>query len=356
MRYYKYSHLENGEEIDYDTMRKKCKEISNNTCHYMPRNIRVLKLFFSELLFLSNNARDGDTILYIGAAPGIHLLKLTDMFPKCKFDLWDPLQIDDGLKQKKNVVFHNAKFTEEDAKNYIEIANECLLITDIRDISIYATYVKTLESIPVVDSILTNDMQTQLRWCKIIRPRKAFLEFTLPYTDKTVPYLSGNIYLQPFGALGTETKLSTSNYHAMVIYDSKTYNHRMHFHNLDIRCRPYISPAWYQITEKYGLCDIWDVVYSLYICELYIRNILEIQDNTQERAAKMFVRMITFFAKTVDDYRFSLITMKNTDKDEWADSLKKKAEHAYEEIMKNQNKHTENKSNTDGADSILDTL
>ena len=80
---YKYSQL--TDRITYrDALQKGC--ISEK----IKIHLGQLKLLISEIMFLTKKAKDGDRVLYVGAAEGYHTAKLADMFPTLTFDLWDP--------------------------------------------------------------------------------------------------------------------------------------------------------------------------------------------------------------------------------------------------------------------------
>lgn len=289
---YKYSQIK--DEIEYDESRRKCIDMScKDTCIAGIRKLGQLKLFMSELLFLAKNAKDSDTILYIGAAPGYHINLLVKMFPKCKFELWDPFQSE--VKPGENVKIHQSKFNEELAKQYTQQGTDILFLCDIRDITIRQK--KDYDDTKHTDTIVDTDMLLQMKWCQIIRPRKAYLKFRLPYESKVVRYLSGTIYMQPYSPLSTEARLSTSNYDKLVYYDSGEYGRKMAYHNLENRCRFVTSPPWYRLIDKYNLCASWDTAYSLYITRVYVMRIQGYVTDTHNRAMKLFRQIIKFHAK-----------------------------------------------------------
>lgn len=289
---YKYSQIK--DEIEYDEFRRKCKDAwCDNTCVAKNRHLGQLKLFMSELLFLSKNAKHTDTILYVGASPGYHLNLLIKMFPHCKFELWDPLPSE--VKPGKNIKIYQSKFNDEFAKRYEKKGTNILLLCDIRDTAIRET--ECDDNHARTDAIVDSDMLLQMIWCRIIKPRKAYLKFRLPYGSKIVRYMSGTIYMQPYGPLSTEARLSTSNYDKLVYYDSGEYDRKMAYHNMENRCRYFTSPEWYKLIDEYKVCSTWDAVYSLYIVRAYVMRIQGHTTDTYSRAMELFREIIEFHAQ-----------------------------------------------------------
>lgn len=160
------------------------------------------KLFLSELEFLC--AYPGIDVLYIGAAPGIHIAGLVKLFPNIKFYLYDPRDFFDGLKDYTNIEIHQKFFDKTDAAKY---KGKVLLISDIR----------TGESIENIEI----DMKFQKEWCEIVKPHMALLKFRLPFTEGKTTYFKGDVYTQPhIGTQALETKLWT---------DCKNYTNWDHY-------------------------------------------------------------------------------------------------------------------------------
>src|SRR5271168_5215670 len=99
---YKYSQL-SEKTMSYKEAIKRC---DGKIMH-----LGQLKLFFSELIFLTMHAKPGYTVLYVGAAEGYHTSKMADLFPDLKFDLWDPEPF--HLEARPNITLHNDFFTTE---------------------------------------------------------------------------------------------------------------------------------------------------------------------------------------------------------------------------------------------------
>lgn len=286
MPIYKYSQLSG--EMDYDTSSKAHKEMAPKGRESCILYFGQLKLLFSELLFLAKHAKEGDVIIYIGAAPGYHINKLVEMFPKCHFELWDPRA--SQVKPTNNVKIYQEKFTDTTAKQYVNTGKEYLLLCDIRNLEIG----EHKSNIKEMDKIVMEDMSLQKEWCRMINPRKAYLKFRVPYGIKTIEYLSGTLYLQPFAPLSTETRLSTSDYDTLVTYDAVKIDRRMAYHNIKNRCHSINSPAWCQLIKERRLLPLWDVIFALYICQMYVTRIRGDTKKTRKKSMKLFIDIIEY--------------------------------------------------------------
>lgn len=189
----------------------------NKSIYWGQRKLLVMTLFF-----LTKYLSDGDTVIYIGASPGYNLKFITKLFPKTKWVLYDPREI--MVKKNKNIKICNEYFNDETAREVAKRYNpkKLLIISDIRtftdDYSVY------------------NDLISQQKWVKIIKPKKAMLKFRLPFKlIKELNYLDGDLYLQPWTKpLSSETRLVTSASENNVIYNFKEYESKLfHFNTVE---------------------------------------------------------------------------------------------------------------------------
>lgn len=279
---YKYSQLNDNERLPYNEAIKILKD--------KPKfHLGQLKLFFTELLFLTKYATDGDTVLYIGAAPGYHTSKLAELFPKLTFDLWDPRKFE--VEQKSNIKVYNHFFTNESAINYSQQKLNILLMCDIRTLEI-GKYKKQIEK---MDEIVEDDMTMQARWANIIKPKQAYLKFRLPYGIKNFKYLTGTIYLQPYAPISTEARLLTNNYTDLIEYDTEKFDEKMAYFNVHVRYNKVTYKKWANIMEKYNLLNCWDNALGLHIMYYYLR---DIKHNTSEESlGELFMDIIKYHVK-----------------------------------------------------------
>lgn len=314
---YKLSQLKNNNRITYTESREICS--NNKNLHKM--HLGQLKLFFSELIFLSKYAKTDDIILYIGAAEGYHISLLADFFPKTQFHLWDPRKFD--LIPKPNITLFNAYFTDQTAVSYQNPSvplpkdlpklnknikpNKILLMCDMRDLKI-RRYRKDKDG-RNTDYLIMDDMDLQAEWCKIINPRRAYLKFRLPYNihdltkEKFVSsnnkkkkeiysYFKGTVYFQPYAPLSTESRILVKNYNEMIDYDVVQYDEMMAYFNAKYRCVTDNSSRWKSVMKKYNLYPIWDNIVSLDITHYYLVNIKKI--NSKEETGKLFMKIVQF--------------------------------------------------------------
>lgn len=287
---YKYSQIPNNHRISYDQSIKICRQA--RTMH-----LGQLKLFFSELLFLTMYAKPGYKILYIGAAPGYHTTKLADLFPECQFDLWDPRQFD--TESRPNIKIYQDFFTDVSASSYAISNEQILLMCDLRTMKI-GQY-KKHNDIEKMDDLVDDDMQMQARWCATIKPIQAYLKFRLPYEIPQIKYLTGTIYLQPYTKVSTEARLSTNDYTTKIIYDTKEFEEKLAYHNAYNRCqfKQSQSQTWSKIMDQYNLYNNWDNTFALRITHIYLKKIKGI--SSKKETVKLFLDIVKYHIKRYSD-------------------------------------------------------
>jgi cap2 methyltransferase len=189
------------------------------------------KLLLSEIqfftLFYDFQKNNFPIIVYAGAAPGIHIKILSELFPNFTFHLYDPAAFVEGLHNGKTIFTYNQLFTDLDAKTW-ENRNDVYFISDIRT----ADY-KVMSESEVEDSI-SGDMQLQLGWYNIIKPVNSLLKFRLPWPDRwpspTYEYLSGYLFKQVWAPQSsTEGRLVSNN--NLLNWNIKEYEEAMFYFN-----------------------------------------------------------------------------------------------------------------------------
>lgn len=177
------------------------------------------KLLLTEIQFCTNYGHLAPTVVYAGSAPGTHMPLITDMFDH-HFILHDPRNFSRRLIGNKKISTHVEYFTDEVAKKYKD--QPILFISDIRR---SATEDRDMESIVV------EDMEWQMNWIKIMKPKMSMLKFRLPYTAGVTEYLDGKIYFQAYAPLtSTETRLVTDG-KKMRKYDNCKYEDQLYYYN-----------------------------------------------------------------------------------------------------------------------------
>jgi hypothetical protein len=159
-----------------------------STHHYGQR-----KLLNSEVVFLLDNARDGDTVVYAGSAPGIHLPFLMALFAhlNLRYVLIDPRKFAIAASDPASgpiIIIRQGFFTDEIAGEFAD-RDDVLFISDIRR-GTEETEVPTPETVE-------EDMAQQAEWVRIMQPRASLLKYRLNYSkeDKS-EYLDGDVRIQ----------------------------------------------------------------------------------------------------------------------------------------------------------------
>jgi hypothetical protein len=175
------------------------------------------KLLLSEIQFLTDYGEDEidssnpPIVLYIGSAPGTHLISLVNLFPDYEYHLYDPREFDPHLFELPEIKsLNNMFFSDDEAKRWRETNRIIYFISDIRT----ADYT-TMSKLEFEDAVI-QDLERQSNWVKIIQPTESLLKFRLPFTDlypeDTIKYLDGSVYVQVWAPRSSsETRLIPDN-------------------------------------------------------------------------------------------------------------------------------------------------
>jgi hypothetical protein len=203
-------------------------ERPRSTHHYGQR-----KLLNSEVQCLLDNARDNDTIVYAGSAPGIHIPFLASLFQKMNLSyvLIDPRPFKlpkgyPGIAGK--IETRRGFFTEETAKEFAG-RDDIIFISDIRS----GTDGPEIPS----DDTVEGDMKMQEDWVLAMNPRVALLKYRLNYTKSDgAPYLVGDVRIQIWpGPKSTETRLEARRPYHRAPTDAHDHEERMAYINTVLR-------------------------------------------------------------------------------------------------------------------------
>lgn len=162
-----------------------------------PVHFGQMKLFVSEVQaieYAKSTKLNIHTMVYAGAAPGTHVLVLSEMYPEIQFVLYDPASFDHRLYGKPNVGCIQDLFTDADVVKWT--GADILFVSDIRS--------GTVDNDTTFNKFVEEDMLRQQDWVIRMRPPLALMKFRLDYTDgkvdKITNYLDGVINLQSFCA------------------------------------------------------------------------------------------------------------------------------------------------------------
>jgi hypothetical protein len=169
------------------------------------------KLLMMEIEFLCNFASPGDIILYVGAAPGIHIPYLaTTLFPFLNFILYDPgiFAFDPITENITNVKIFNTFFRDDDIKLYCTASNSNESSDKNSAILNKLLFISDVRRLQYNEDIVKEDLYLQSEWCKQLRPKSSMLKFRLPYGNGYTSYLKGTILCQAYiGQKSTESRL-----------------------------------------------------------------------------------------------------------------------------------------------------
>ena len=272
-------------------------------CEYTPRSLatkihdsKVMtkfgqrKLLISEIQFLTHF--EGNFVIYVGSACGIHIKYLVALFPEKIFYLIDSSPHDRDLSALPNVIIQSTLFTNdlidiilaEFIEHDIVVSKDVLFISDIRSQNAIPTKNHNGQQ-DLEDSVLT-DMNLQMDWVLKLKPAHALLKFRLPYivgmseyvdTKNTIRYLDGIILKQIYSPeQSSECRLIASydsklDSYPMTTYDCRLYENQMYFYNRYSRIRRvYIPDEIFNNVKKFRHdkiilrraelsfeCDVW---------------------------------------------------------------------------------------------------
>jgi len=142
------------------------------------------KLLMSEIEFLTEYSRPGQTVVDAGAAPGHHTNFLSTMFPDLFFVLVDPSPFCCHKTDKIKII--QDFFTDELAEKYSD--QDVLFISDIRTWQPEKRKkYQAKQQKDEVERCVDWDHQAQMNWHNTIKPSWSMLKFRLPYATSQIP-------------------------------------------------------------------------------------------------------------------------------------------------------------------------
>lgn len=261
-----------------------------------------LKLFLSELRFLTEFATKSEKpikLVYAGAAPGIHLPYLANLFPTVQFVLYDPREFCDDVFTKWNIyvpdrngsrgIRFNKSLANRMGGEHVDFlgnytmhikAYKLLFISDIRSGD---------SDDPKCDfeKCCQSDMNAQMDWIRIMRPAASMVKFRLPYAPGNTGYLAPiddeHLWFGVFAPRGsTELRLVTGPECAMRKYDNLAVEERAYYFNNFTRVAQYggsaniISSSAHLKKIAMGMDNCWDCCAMRKICYTYLSQKYEV--------------------------------------------------------------------------------
>ncbi|GAX84492.1 hypothetical protein CEUSTIGMA_g11912.t1 [Chlamydomonas eustigma] len=270
------------------------------------------KLLVSEVQFLNDyyggSALDKEpkahpVVVYVGAAPGTHLLFMRLLYPEVSWVLYDGAAFDSRLRRyPETFELHNGYFTDAVCDALMAKAKKqrpLLFVCDMRsDAADHDQF----------ESQVMRDMVTQGRWLRRMQPALSLLKFRLPYTlrdgDK-VPYLHGTLRFGVWspGDSGETRLLVTAEDAARPTprrWDFGAYERALFYHNKNVRRSCFedqVPPEFRRFAEGDAnvYCSCYDCVAEMHAYRDYlaIPQLLKNTPNTPEAIVKAYADLVT---------------------------------------------------------------
>jgi hypothetical protein len=227
------------------------------------------KLFLTEMEFLMNYAgNDKCLVVYAGAAPGSHIIFLSQLFPQLNFVLIDTN--DFSIMGTNEIQILREKFTDSVAKRFCNMDRSILFICNVR----------TFNPGGNPDNEFLNDMVDQMEWHKLMKPRASLLNFRLPQTPGKLQYLKGCLVIEPWASKrSTECRLIVDKGDKETEYDHYEFeNTLLHFHN-EKRIRYYKHNMDGIDTE--GLDHCYDCAAEIFIIQEYLYKVRKVKNEAE---------------------------------------------------------------------------
>ena len=245
-------------------------------------------------------------LIYAGAAHGVHIPMLINMFPFIEYVLIDPgkFLIDHSLySNKAKCIIENCFMDNEKAQKLFEKYENYtrLFVSDIRTSDIKEKNENERE-----DSIM-KDMKAQMNWYYILKPFKSMFKFRLPYVGKNkdavtkIEYLEGVPHFQLWaGCTSSETRLFVNEDAGLKSYDCVKYENQLFHFNTNERTFCYDHDIVLP-----GIDHCYDCYAETFIFKQYLDNLVKINS---------FVQDVPIVEKSVKEYMEELTEIIRADK------------------------------------------
>lgn len=241
------------------------------------------KLLLAEIEFLTTFAAASGTVVYAGAAPGVHIAWLATLFPGLRFLLYDSAPFCPALQQAaaqpdSNVTLRGL-FTDRTAASFRDAG--VYFISDIRR----GSYLEFDDV--TVEQFVAADMAAQMRWHLEMRPAKSMLKFRLPWPEfagsACSEYLDGDVYLPVWGPQ-TTTEARLVPYGAQTVqWDNARYERQMFYFNTVTRVARYEHAMRVGAPNHLDYC--YDCAAEAAILQAYVRKTTGLSGAPLARAA-----------------------------------------------------------------------
>lgn len=252
-----------------------------NACKY-----GQLKLLVSEINFFNRywdpNKIPEPICIYVGAADGMHIKALYELYPQFEYHLYDKRPFSNLLNNIDKIHLHNQYFDNDELQKYKSLAHRIFFMSDIRSLS-YDNDTRGYKAMMDNENSVYKDMMMQQEWVLNLRPYKSMLKFRLPYKNdytKTLypnlkmKYLSGICWLQPWRAsTSSELRLIPNDDLEQQDWNFEKVENIMFEQNRVRNDQKFLNPINDQATEIFpdiGIVNDWDSVFTLQIAIDYL--------------------------------------------------------------------------------------
>lgn len=273
------------------------------TIHWGQRKLLISEVEFFTL-YWDPKLIPKPVCVYAGAAPGIHIPLLSEMFPAFTFHLYDPAKFE--VIESEKVRIFTEYFTDEVAARYAG-RKDIFFISDIRTSDYKGLQKKFLakrgitefesdgtpigprdlikdalrEAEVANEDQIWGDMGMQQNWILVMNPEHALLKFRLPYAldgkDRIVKYLRGIAYWQMWpGQTSTETRLkpirNTQGVYELANWSILEYEQWCFYHNSIVREQTFYTNIFTGTNDPIDypeLLNNYDSMGEAFILKLY---------------------------------------------------------------------------------------
>lgn len=264
-------HLSNrSEEIDLNRGELVCAD----------RHIGQLASLCIELLFLANTvikvADQKPLLVYVGAAPGNHLVHLLPLLAGFEVHCYDTEPYCSDLVETEDIKLFQKEFTTQLAEETRSSnkGRSIYFISDVRSRS-YTGHSLQYADMQVNDELIEADHKNQMEWVRAIQPTASLVKFRVYKTNNImVRYMAGTLYLKPWTKPHSH-ELCLVSVGAQVsedrLWDTPKIKRMMNYHNMIRRmeCVYRDDTLDIAIDANRDLSNNWDSYMTKYCCERF---------------------------------------------------------------------------------------
>jgi cap2 methyltransferase len=207
-------------------------------------------------------------VIYAGAAPGLHINCLSSLFPRLVFVLIDAKEF--SATETEKIHFKRENFTTDLAKHYSESKHDILFICNVH----------TYNTNDNMQNNVLDDMENQLIWHKLIKPRASLLNFRLPRVSGNIKYFESDLLIEPWTSKrAIECRLVVDKDPKIVDYNVNGFEEAMMYFNNVTRIMYYKHNMDDIDTE--GLDHCYDCRAEIFILQQYLNKIIRINNELE---------------------------------------------------------------------------